>query len=101
MNGHGKMNAARAMKPEPRTRAGTHCPAPDFRQARRSPEKYGTEWNPSVPFSAFTLVELMVVIVIIGVLASITLPALKGLGQANRSSAAHRQILDDVGLARL
>jgi prepilin-type N-terminal cleavage/methylation domain-containing protein len=51
--------------------------------------------------SAFTLVELMVVIVIIGILASITVPALKGLGQANRTAAAQRQILDDLALARL
>lgn len=51
--------------------------------------------------SAFTLIELMVVMLIIGVLASITVPAMKGMGQANRSAAAHRQILDDIALARL
>ena len=50
---------------------------------------------------AFTLIELMVVMAIIGLLASITVPALKGLGTANRSAAAHRQILDDLALARL
>lgn len=53
------------------------------------------------PELAFTLVELMVVIVIVGILAGIAVPAMKGLGQANRSSAVHRQILDDLGLARL
>jgi hypothetical protein len=43
----------------------------------------------------------MVVMLIIGVLAGIAVPALKGMGQANRSAAAHRQILDDLALARL
>ena len=38
---------------------------------------------------------------IIGILASITVPAMKGMGQANRSAAAHRQVLDDIALARL
>jgi prepilin-type N-terminal cleavage/methylation domain-containing protein len=49
----------------------------------------------------FTLLELLVVIVIIGILASIGLPAMKGIGQANLTAAAHRQILDDLAFARL
>jgi prepilin-type N-terminal cleavage/methylation domain-containing protein len=51
--------------------------------------------------TAFTLIELLIVIVIIGILASIGLPAMKGIGQANLTAAANRQILDDLGLARL
>ncbi len=43
----------------------------------------------------------MVVMLIIGILASIAVPAMKGMGQANRNAAAHRQILDDIALARL
>jgi len=49
---------------------------------------------------AFTLLELLVVFVIIGILASITLPALKGIGQSNLTAAANRQLLDDLFLAR-
>ena len=48
----------------------------------------------------FTLLELLVVFVIIGILASITLPALKGIGQANLTAAGNRQLLDDLFMAR-
>lgn len=50
---------------------------------------------------AFSLVELLVVIALIGLLAAIGLPALKGFGSGNAMNAAVRQVLDDLALARL
>ena len=49
----------------------------------------------------FTLLELLIVITIIAVLATIGLPALKGFGQSNAIYAANRQMLDDLARARL
>ncbi len=51
--------------------------------------------------SAFSLLELMVVMAIIGLLATMGLPALKGIGQSNALSAGTRQLLDDLSYARL
>src|ERR1043166_6659902 len=51
--------------------------------------------------AAFTLVELLVVIAIIGLLATIGLPALKGFGKGTGMAGAQRQLLQDLGLARL
>jgi prepilin-type N-terminal cleavage/methylation domain-containing protein len=51
--------------------------------------------------SAFTLVELLVVISLIGVLMFIAVPAFKGFGQSNSIAAAQQQLRDDLGFARL
>ena len=50
--------------------------------------------------NAFSLVELLVVISILGLLAGIAVPALKDMGKSNIQISAARQLLDDVGRAR-
>ena len=49
----------------------------------------------------FSLIELLVVVAIIGLLSSVTLPALRGLSKSNALSVTNRQIVDDLNLARL
>lgn len=52
------------------------------------------------PLGAFTLLELLAVIVIMGILAALAVPALKTFGQAEAQVAGTRQLLDDLGRAR-
>ena len=50
--------------------------------------------------TAFTLIEMLMVIVIIGLLTTIGLPAIKGMTKSNVMIAANRQLLDDLAYAR-
>lgn len=50
---------------------------------------------------AFTLVEMLVVLGIIGVLAAMTIPSFKNAGKGNALESATRQLQDDLAFARL
>src|SRR5208283_2964706 len=50
--------------------------------------------------SAFTVIELLVVISILGILAALTVPVLKNFGKSDATLSASRQLLDDVARAR-
>ncbi len=74
-------------------RASTSFPGarPGLRDAVR--------WPPP-PARAFTLLEMLVVVAIIGMLAAISVPAIRALTQTNTVAAGHRQLLDDLAYAR-
>lgn len=49
---------------------------------------------------AFTLIEMLAVIAIIGIIASLSVPVIKNFGKADVTVSASRQMLDAVGYAR-
>jgi prepilin-type N-terminal cleavage/methylation domain-containing protein len=87
----GQGNAARSRNP---FRASTPSPGGEGRGEGGLIEG-GRQSN-----HAFTLLELLVVITIIGLLAVIGLPAIKGMTKSNAIAGANRQLLDDISLAR-
>lgn len=50
---------------------------------------------------AFTLLELLLVIAILGTLAALSLPAMRNLRRSQGVTTAERQLLDDLAFARL
>jgi len=56
--------------------------------------------GPSRSRGGFTLLELLVVLAIIGIMAGMTLPHLRGFTKSNNMSAATRQLQDDIAYAR-
>lgn len=49
---------------------------------------------------AFTILEILMVVIIITILATLAMPGIKGLTKTNGLSAASRQLLDDLAAAR-
>ncbi len=73
----------------------------DRRQSVERGKHHALAPSPTLNSSTgITLLELMVVVAVIGLVTAISLPALKGIGQANTIASASRQLIDDIGLAR-
>jgi prepilin-type N-terminal cleavage/methylation domain-containing protein len=63
-------------------------------QSRSRPDYRRTE-------RAFTLIEMLVVLAIMGMIVAMALPKISGLGKGNIAAAATRKLMDDLMYARL
>lgn len=76
-----------------------HAPRTTHRVSRNTCGAFRTPRSALRTASAFTLLELLAVIAIMGILAAVSLPAIRGL-KPNAKVAGTRQLLDDVSRAR-
>src|SRR5208282_459333 len=65
-----------------------------------TPNAFGAQPSTLSQLRAFTLLELLVVISILGILAALTVPVLKNFGKSDATLGASRQLLDGVARAR-
>jgi len=65
-----------------------------------SPKQAVLRRSRRVASQAFTLLELLTVITIIGIMAALSAPILRGLGSGDKVTVGGRQLLDDLSLAR-
>jgi prepilin-type N-terminal cleavage/methylation domain-containing protein len=87
----------KALMPSARRRR-LRARTPALPGGKRSSKGPGIRRNRQI--RAFTLLEMMMVIAIIGFIAAMTLPHVSGFAKANTLAAANRQLLDDLAFAR-
>jgi prepilin-type N-terminal cleavage/methylation domain-containing protein len=61
----------------------------------------GRSGVPAERGQAFTLIEMLVVIAVIGIVAAISVPAIKNMQKGDAAAAATRQMADEISNARL